>query len=64
MDNTKDNLDLFIKDLQDRLIKNDYEEILEYIHSHLDECAVSELEWLNDFDPEDAVTMEDIRYVE
>ena len=45
-------------------IKNDDEAILEYIHSHLDECVVDELEWLNDLDPEDAVTMEDIRCVE
>lgn len=45
-------------------IKNDREEILEYIHSHLDECSVDELEWLSDLEPEDAVTMEDIRYVE
>ena len=45
-------------------IKNDDEAILEYIHSHLDECAVDELEWLNDLEPEDAGTMEDIRYVE
>ena len=45
-------------------IKNDYKAILEYIHSHLDECVVDELVWLNDLDPEDAVTMEDIKYVE
>lgn len=45
-------------------IKNDNEAILEYIHSHLDECSVDELEWLNDLEPEDAVTIEDIRYVE
>ena len=45
-------------------IKNDDEAILEYIRSHLDECVVDELEWLNDLDPEDAVTMEDIRCVE
>lgn len=45
-------------------IKNDDEAILEYIHSHLDECTVEELEWLNDLEPEDAITMEDIRYVE
>lgn len=45
-------------------IENDEKAILEYIHSHLDECKVEELEWLNDLDPEDAVTMEDIRYVE
>jgi len=45
-------------------IKNDYKAILEYIHSHLNECNVDELVWLNDLDPEDAVTMEDIKYVE
>ena len=45
-------------------IENDKKAILEYIHSHLDECNVEKLEWLNDLEPEDAVTMEDIRYVE
>lgn len=45
-------------------IKDDNQAILDYIHSHLDECSVDDLEWLNDFYPEDAVTMEDIKYVE
>ena len=45
-------------------IKNDNELILKYIRSHLDECNVDELTWLNDWDPNDAVTLEDIKYVE
>lgn len=45
-------------------IKNDYKAILEYIRLHLNECPVFEMEWINDFDPEDAVTIEDIKYVE
>ena len=45
-------------------ISNDKKAILEYIHNHLDECNVRDLEWLNDLDPDEAVTMEDIRYVE
>ena len=45
-------------------ISNDEKAILEYIHNHLDECNVQDLEWLNDLDPDEAVTMEDIRYVE
>ena len=45
-------------------IKNDEKAILEYIHEHLEECPVEDLEWLNDMDPEEAVTAEDIKYVE
>lgn len=45
-------------------IKNDEKEILDYIHSHLDECSVTELDWINDLDPDEAVTAEDIIYVD
>ena len=45
-------------------IKNDKEAVLEYIHEHLEECPVEDLEYLDDLDPEDAVTAEDIRYVD
>ena len=45
-------------------IKNDNGAVLEYIRSHLNDCAVNDIEWLNDLEPQDAVTMEDIRYVE
>lgn len=45
-------------------IANDEKAVLDYIHTHLDECNVQDLEWLNDLDPEEAVTAEDIRYVE
>lgn len=45
-------------------IANDEKAILDYIHTHLDECNVQDLEWLNDLDPDEAVTAEDIRYVE
>lgn len=42
-------------------ISGDEEAVLEYIRSHLSECNVNNLEWLNDLKPEDAViTMEDI----
>lgn len=45
-------------------IKNNEEEVLQYIRENLDQCPVDELEWLNDFEPNDAVTMEDIRYID
>ena len=45
-------------------IKDNKEKILEYIHDHLDEAKVDELEWLNDLDPDDAVTIDDIKYIE
>ena len=45
-------------------IANDEKAVLDYIHTHLDECNVQDLEWLNDLDPDDAVTAEDIRYIE
>ena len=45
-------------------IRNDKKAILEYIRAHLDMCEVSELEWVSDLAPDEAVTMEDIRYVE
>ena len=34
--------------------------LADYIHENLDECPVHELEWLEDFEPGDAVTLEDI----
>lgn len=45
-------------------IADDKEAILKYIHEHLDDCNVEDLEWLNDLKPDEAVTQEDIRYVE
>ena len=45
-------------------IANDEKAVLDYIHTHLDECNVQDLEWLNDLDPDEAVTAEDIRYIE
>lgn len=34
---------------------------IDYIREHLDECSTGEgLEWLNDLNPEDAVTEDDI----
>lgn len=44
-------------------IKNNRELIIEYIRDNLDKANVNELTWLNDFDPEDAVTDEDILYI-
>lgn len=45
-------------------IADDKDAILKYIHEHLDDCNVEDLEWLNDLNPEEAVTQNDIRYVE
>lgn len=45
-------------------IADDKDAILKYIHEHLDDCNVEDLEWLNDLDYEEAVTQNDIRYVE
>ena len=45
-------------------IADDKDAILKYIHEHLDDCNVEDLEWLNDLDPEEAVSQNDIRYVE
>lgn len=40
------------------------EEILEKIHENLDTFPVQELTWLEDFAPETAVTIDDIRSIE
>ena len=45
-------------------ITNDEKAILNYIHENLDKCEIQDLEWLNDLDPDEAVTAEDIRYIE
>lgn len=45
-------------------IKDDEKAVLAYIHEHLDECPVEDLEHLADLEPKDAVTMDDIRYIE
>ena len=45
-------------------IANDEKAVLDYIHTHLDECKIQDLEWLNDLDSDEAVTAEDIRYIE
>lgn len=45
-------------------IVNDEKAILNYIHENLDKCEIQDLEWLNDLDPDEAVTTEDIRYIE
>ena len=49
-------------DIPDEII-NDDKKILNYIREHLNECKVDNLEWLEDLNPEEAVTMEDIRYI-
>lgn len=41
-------------------IKDDMKSVLAYIHDHLDECPVNEIEWVSDLKPGDAVMMEDI----
>ena len=45
-------------------IVNDKDAVLKYIHEHLNDCNVEDLEWLSDFEPEEAVTQKDIQYVE
>lgn len=45
-------------------IASDKNAILNYIHENLDKCEIQDLEWLNDLDPDEAVTAEDIRYIE
>lgn len=44
-------------------IADNKKSILEYIHNHLSECNIENLEWINDLDSDDAVTQEDICYV-
>lgn len=44
-------------------IAEDEEKVLKYIRTHLDECSVNDLDWIEDLDPEEAVTMEDIRFI-
>lgn len=45
-------------------IANDKMAVLEYIRAHLNDCNVSELVWINDLEPDEAVTLEDIKYIE
>lgn len=45
-------------------IVNNKEDVLNYIREHLSECNTQELEWLNDLEPSEAVTAEDIRCIE
>lgn len=40
------------------------EEVLKYIQDHLSEAPVNDLEWLNDDEAEEAVTMTDIRNID
>lgn len=44
-------------------IADNKKSILEYIHNHLSECNIENLEWINDLDSDDVVTQEDICYV-
>jgi len=39
-------------------------EELAYIREHLGEAPSTDLEWIGDIDPEDAVEQDDIRYIE
>ena len=50
-------------DIPDEIKDND-EAVLAYIHSHLDDCSVEDLEWWSDLEPDKAVTLSDIRYIE
>ena len=45
-------------------IQNDNQAVLEYIHKHLDNGDVRNLQWVGDLDPEDAVTIDDIIEIE
>ena len=42
-------------------IKDDNLQVLDFIRENLANVAVTELEWLADIDPDNAVTMDDIR---
>lgn len=44
-------------------IKDNEDEVLSYIHEHLDECGIEELTWLSDLKAEDAVTKDDIKRI-
>ncbi len=39
-------------------------EELAYIREHLGEANASDLEWIGDLEPEDAVDQDDIKYIE
>lgn len=42
-------------------IKDDKLQVLDYIRNNLPSVEVQDLEWLSDLDPDEAVTMDDIR---
>lgn len=44
-------------------IANNKDAILVYIRDHLDEVPTTELEWVGDFEPYDAVTRDDIKSI-
>jgi len=44
-------------------IAEDKEKVLNYIRDHLGDCSVSDIEWVGDLDPFEAVTKDDIRYI-
>nr|DAJ69614.1 MAG TPA: hypothetical protein [Caudoviricetes sp.] len=44
-------------------IANDKNAVLEYIHEHLENACIADLQWSNDLEPDEAVTLDDIKYI-
>lgn len=51
-------------ELPDDVDTNDQEEVLGFIRDSLSDVPVGEMNWLEDLDPDEAVTLEDIRSIE
>lgn len=45
-------------------IANDKNAVLKYIHENLENACIADLQWSNDLEPDEAVTLDDIRYIE
>lgn len=45
-------------------IVNDKNAVLEYIHENLENACIADLQWSNDLEPDEAVTLDDIKYIE
>nr|DAW00188.1 MAG TPA: hypothetical protein [Caudoviricetes sp.] len=45
-------------------IANDKNAVLAYIHENLDNACIADLQWSNDLELDEAVTLDDIKYIE
>ena len=45
-------------------IANDKNAVLKYIHENLENACIDDLRWLNDLEPDEAVTLDDIEYID